>query len=72
MNIIETISSKSLNSINIKELHRQELIQEQKEKLIDSLKGSKIYYKFVQKWTMPRYEIWRSKMFQIYWWIEEK
>ena len=57
MNIIETISSKSLNSINIKELHRQELIQEQKEKLIDSLKGSKIYYKFVQKWTMPRYEI---------------
>ena len=30
MNIIETISSKSLNSINIKELHRQELIQEQK------------------------------------------
>ena len=56
MSIIENISVKSLEGIESRELRRQESIQEHKEKLIEGLKGSKVYYKFIQRWTMPSYE----------------
>jgi hypothetical protein len=31
------------------------LKQQEKDRLIDRLKGSKLYYRFVQEWTMPLY-----------------
>lgn len=56
MSIIEFMSGEDIRKIQEKEILKMQINRQDQNRLISKIKGTKLYYKFIQEWNTPLYE----------------